>query len=457
MAQPDAEGRQLVGTYSLDADAVQPWAGIFNWDRGFPQNRFVPAEYDVSWGNRNRPAMFDSDYGRTGYTQQWNLNIQRELPGRFVLDAGYVGNKSTGLLVGGLNNFNRLPASALGQYGRNLNNAVRTEAEAAAASIAYPYAGFRGTVASALRPYPQVQGNQTVQVYGSPLGFTSYHCMQAVLNREWDNGLTLYTGYVRSKSIQNHRSLLINDDPNRPIDYYNLKLEKALGEQDRTHYYKALIQYELPVGKGRSLWSGANALQTAIFGGWQVSTILNYATGLPLNFQSSFPLSGGWNGLTNRPNVAPGNLRQSGYDDSFFDFANPGAAANTYIGNPDSAGHRTKPSPATAPVPLYSHATDSAPPPPRFESLMQLEDNIPFEGSVELRISSITPPISTTRKGRALPVCRIGTGSNGLAIIPEVAPAGSESLPKTMSRSPSPSMSWAAPPASMVRNSFSTT
>jgi hypothetical protein len=322
---------QAGGTFVLEPDPVQPWAGIFNWDSGFPQNRYVPATYDLSWGNRNRPAMIDPDYGRTGYTQQWNLNVQRELPGRFVLDAGYVGNKSTGLYAGSLANYNQLPASELTQYGRALNNAVRTEAEAAANNVAYPYAGFRGTVASALRPHPQVQGNQTLQVYGSPLGFTSYHALQVVMNREWNNGLTLYSSWVWSKAMQNMRSLLLNDNPGRPLDYYNLQLEKSLAEQDRPHFFKLLVQYELPVGKGRALWSGANTLQTAILGGWQVSALVNYASGIPLNFQGSFPLTGGWNGVINRVNVAPGDLRQSGFDDSNFNFASPSSPSNTYL------------------------------------------------------------------------------------------------------------------------------
>ena len=40
---------------------------------------------------------WDPDGGRVGYTQQWNFNIQRELPGNIVLDIGYIGTKSTGL------------------------------------------------------------------------------------------------------------------------------------------------------------------------------------------------------------------------------------------------------------------------------------------------------------------------------------------------------------------------
>ena len=89
------------GTYFLASDPVQPWAGIFNWDNGFPTNRFQPAAFDLSWGNQSRPGMIDPEYGQTPYIQNVTFNIQREIR-KFVLDVGYVANKGTRLRVGGL-------------------------------------------------------------------------------------------------------------------------------------------------------------------------------------------------------------------------------------------------------------------------------------------------------------------------------------------------------------------
>jgi len=42
-------------------------------------------------------VSYDPNAGKNGYAQQWNLNIQRELPSQMVLDVGYVGSKSTGI------------------------------------------------------------------------------------------------------------------------------------------------------------------------------------------------------------------------------------------------------------------------------------------------------------------------------------------------------------------------
>lgn len=318
------------GTYSLASDPVQPWAGIFNWDQGMPTDRYAPAGNDASWGNRNRPAMIDPDYGQTPYVQQWNFNVQRELPLRLVLDVGYVGNKGTRLKVGELARVNQISASALAQYGTRLNNAVRNAADAAANGIAYPYAGFSGTVASAIRPFPQVQGNQTVNVYGSPLGFSNYHSLQITLNRQFSRGLTLYTNYVWSKTMANLDSSLIGDNGG-PLDYYNLSLEKSVATYDTPHVVKAYVSYDLPVGRGKALLGGAGRVVDAIVGGWGFSGIMNYSSGQPLGFGAQTALSGGWNGATNRANIAPGEMKAAGFDKSKFEFSTPLSANNTYL------------------------------------------------------------------------------------------------------------------------------
>jgi hypothetical protein len=321
---------QWGGTYQLSADPVQPWKGIFNWDDGFPTNRFAPPSYDVSWGDRNRPGMIDPGYGRTPYVQQWNLNVQREIAKNLFVEVGYVGNKATDLRNGQLALIDQLPAAVLSQFGRRLNNAVTSAADAAANGIAYPYPGFAGTVASALRPFPQVQGNQTVNVYGSPLGFSTYHALQVIVNRQFGSGITVYANYVWSKNLANTQSSMIGSN-NGPLDYYNLKLEKSVSDHDVPHMFKAYIDYELPFGRGKAFGSNMGKVANAIVGGWSVSAILNYFSGLPLFFTASYPLAGGWNGSYNRPNIAAGDMMASGFQKSAFELSTVSSPKDTYL------------------------------------------------------------------------------------------------------------------------------
>ena len=184
-----------------------------------------------------------------------------------MLDVGYVGNKATGIRAGQLALLNQLDPKYLQQYGRNLNNAVRNAADAAANGIAYPFPGFQGTVASALRPYPQVQGNQTVQNYGARLGHSTYHSLQITLNRQFARGFTAYTNYTWSKNLTNVQSSQVNDNAGRPLDYYNLQLEKSLSDDDQPHLFKAYLSYDLPFGRGKSLFANSPKIVNTIVGG----------------------------------------------------------------------------------------------------------------------------------------------------------------------------------------------
>src|SRR5262249_13736777 len=107
----------------------------------------------------------------TGYAQQWNFDIQRDLGGSVVLDVAYAGSKSTGLPVD--IDLNQLPDQYL-SLGAGL-----------AQQVTNPFyrlvtAGIlaQRTVAKSqlLRPYPQFGG---VLAQGANAGSSSYHALEA--------------------------------------------------------------------------------------------------------------------------------------------------------------------------------------------------------------------------------------------------------------------------------------
>jgi hypothetical protein len=131
--------------------------------------------------------------------------------------------------------------------------------------------------------------------------------------------------------MANIESSLVGDNPGRPIDYYNLKLEKSVSDHDIPCMFKGFADYALPIGRGKAIWGRAGKLANAMAGGWSISGIVNYSAGPPLGFAGSAPLAGGWNGAVNRANVAPGPLRAAGYDKANFDLANTRLPSNTYL------------------------------------------------------------------------------------------------------------------------------
>jgi hypothetical protein len=319
------------GSYLLAADPVTPYKGIFNWDNGFPTNTYVPPQFNVSYANLGgSPSKIDDRYGDPGYVQQWNFNVQRRLPGRMLVDFGYVGNKGTGLKNTALGRYNQLPASVLTQYGRTLPNAVTNEAQAAANGVKYPYPGYRGTVAGALRQFPQIQGISTFAPFGPPLGFSSYHSLQVTLDRQFSKGFSVYANYAYSKTMANIESAFEGENAG-PLDYYNLALEKAPATYDIPHMFKGYAQYELPFGKGKAFGGDVGRGMDMLIGGWAISGILNYFSGGPLGFGGATnPMPNGWNG-GQRPNIAAGEMQAATWDRANFDFANIMSPSNTYL------------------------------------------------------------------------------------------------------------------------------
>ncbi len=114
---------------------------------------------------------------------QWSIGAQREVLKGLVLEASYVGNRGAYENASGLNNINAIPQSTFDKYkidptttaGQTLLTSRVDSAAAKAAGIPLPYPTFPGsqTVAQAIRPYPQVNGNVTTQ--WAPLGDSWYN------------------------------------------------------------------------------------------------------------------------------------------------------------------------------------------------------------------------------------------------------------------------------------------
>ena len=311
------------GSFNLAADPVHPWTGIFNWDNGIPQDRYVPPTRDLSYADTVGAATtVDPRYGVAPYIQQWNLNVQKMLPGKILLDVGYIGNKGT-KLRGGLVRPNQTPASVIQKYGTTLANTINNAADAARWGVPYPYPGFVGTVNSALRQYPQLRANSTVGVTAPPEGMSTYNSMTVTVDRKFHRGLSVLADWVWSKSL--------NNTEGGSLDYYNTAIEKGLASFDAPHRLKVFFMYELPVGHGRAFGAAMPKVLDYVLGGWEVSGVLNYFSGAPLTIAGIAGIVG-WNGGTPRPDYKSGQIQYTP-DKQAFDYAgrlaNP--ASNRYF------------------------------------------------------------------------------------------------------------------------------
>lgn len=177
-----------------------------------------------------------------GYTQQWNLTVQKLLPGSFSLEAAYVGAKGTHL-----------------QTSRNLNA---------------PMPG-QGPI-QPRRPYPDFLGITWNEQSASSI----YHAFQAKLERRFAKGFTLLSSFTWSKAIDNS-----SESAQGCVNPYNCRADRGLSSFDVPLSLVVSAVYEIPAFRNSSV-----RLLKHTLGGWELAAI---ATA-----QGGFPFSAGWSGDT---------------------------------------------------------------------------------------------------------------------------------------------------------------
>lgn len=295
----------FIGGYNVTAPAF-PASSAFNWDQGWPAWPEPPFLEPNTLNGSNIPYWQPYDSGRLPEYYNWTLNMQRQLPGRFVVEAGY--NAQIGRhLTTNLLSLNQVDPDIfygfVQQYGAagaiNLMNSRMDSTVARQANIPYPYPSFSRaqSVRQALRPYPQYLDINTGSDGGDRSGRSSYHAFVIKGEKRYESGLTFLTSYVFSKTFS-LRSDRANAGDGRAMNQFNRNAEKGLSAFDQTHSVKVNYSYELPFGPGKPLLS--DGLLSKIVGGWRVAGVHSYASGFPLMVFPGYglPLNGGANRIT---------------------------------------------------------------------------------------------------------------------------------------------------------------
>jgi hypothetical protein len=279
----------------------------FPLDRGFPISPVSPPVFDPSLNNNGSVTMINGDANRMALSQSWTFAIQRELPFGINMDLAYVGTKSSGTWTG-LSVPNQLHPRYL-SLGQTLNASITSPA-AAAANIPLPYPGFTGSVAQALRAFPQYTNIDDVY---QPTGYNFYNSMQMRVQKRHSSGLSFLVAYTLAKNIGFPGGDIFGDVGGgggaRGIDTYNRKLEKSIVPSDQTHVLVTSWSYDLPFGRGKQFLSGAGGVVNAIVGGWALNAIHTYRSGttIAVGGGPALPLFGG----NNRPNWISPDVRSA--------------------------------------------------------------------------------------------------------------------------------------------------
>ncbi|HZH32637.1 MAG TPA: carboxypeptidase-like regulatory domain-containing protein [Pyrinomonadaceae bacterium] len=235
--------------------------------------------------------FFDPTY-RTGRTIQYSLDLQRQLPYNFAASIGYIGHKAT-RLRSDFGRLNALPLDAL-RLGfplldRNINS-LSVADRAYAASVGFPlpangdavFQGFNGTVAQALRPFPQYRNiNNILESQGT----SDYNAMQLKLDRRFSRGIQFGASYTFSKLLTDaSEDVLGGGRVNSILQFPNDRgAQRTVSPNNPTHVFVVNYLLELPFGKGQRFLNRGGIVDK-LFGGFQLSGIQRYQSGLPLPF-----------------------------------------------------------------------------------------------------------------------------------------------------------------------------
>lgn len=258
-----------------------------------------------------------------GYVQSFSADFQYEISKGMVLEFGFTGTQSRKLLFGA------------GQQANQLEPRFLSMGAALDAPVANPFFGVIPTGILAgrtvpanrlMRPFPQFTA---VNVSGdTPGASASFNALVIRYNWQISNSLNLLSTYQWSKAIDNASEWQGWEVSDTLRDYYNLKADRSISAHDLPQNFVNALVYELPVGKGRKFLADLHPVANAVIGGWQVSTIVRFGSGLPLGFTAPNTL-GAYGFQVQRPNVA--NLKDAAVEnptpDAWFNraaFTRPG-------------------------------------------------------------------------------------------------------------------------------------
>ncbi len=216
----------------------------------------------------------------SGYSEQWNLAVQRAITNRLSVDLAYVGSHIVHVGIPDAN-LNQLTAAQLATGLTNPN--------ALTGKVTNPYysqlpAGSTlntPTIAAAqlIKPYPRFQN---VAIYRNNTGTTNYNAFEAKVEQRVTHGLYLLFAYTHSKLIDDASSVFsstVLSSPNTSsliaADTFRPYLERDSSSGDMPNVLTFSAVYNLPRFEG-------HGIATAALGGWVFNTIITLQSGMPV-------------------------------------------------------------------------------------------------------------------------------------------------------------------------------
>jgi hypothetical protein len=266
--------------FSLSANLASPDNGItapFYLRDGVPVTAAEPTLDDafgaVPVGEiPNTAVTFFERQRRSGMSQQFNLGIEQQLSGGFVLQVAGLGNISRNLPGDNLS-LNQIPSSILGAQHDSQKD----------------------------RPFPQFSD---VSVISPSLASSNFYAGMIRLERRFSGGFSLGASYTYSSFLANcdHNGFdTLGNIGGCYSNFYDRAADYGPAANDIHHYLVFNWVYELPIGSDRR-WLANNAARH-IIGGWTIANVTTIRSGPPFTVTALVNTTGAFSAGELRPNV----------------------------------------------------------------------------------------------------------------------------------------------------------
>jgi Carboxypeptidase regulatory-like domain len=313
---------------SPSGSLVCPTNGPFGPNVNVPLGRGNVSAFDAGGNPFEAPYL---DY-KPGYVEQFNVDIQRELPDGVFVDAAYAGSRGVHLTNPNNVSINQIPDSFINQAEQQeLANQPVTITQ----KISNPFQGI--TAVSPLnpaanptilagqldRPYPEYS---QLNLVGDGCCDSNYNSFQLTVTKRFPGGGSFLAAYTNEKLLSNTDTLTtwLETGVGEVQDWTNLKAERSLSSQDVSQRLVISYVYDLPFGHGKKYMADVTGPAEKVISGWGIDGITTFQKGfpLPISYGASTSLSNAGFGIgTLRPNVTPGCDKGTAHTPSFSGFA----------------------------------------------------------------------------------------------------------------------------------------
>jgi hypothetical protein len=205
---------------------------------------------------------------RPDVTQMYNVTLQRQLGGAMVLEVGYMGSRSSRVLID-------VP----------INNAAP----------ALP------NDTSSVQSRRRVSDRLGAFSYLSPQGFSNYNALVVNLEKRFSQGFSALASFTWSRALGVAPPITEGINGQAVQDPTNLAREYGPLEFDIMRRFVASYLYQLPFGRGRRFLGGSSRALDLLVGGWQFNGITTLQAGFPLTPTLTYSL--GKTDTVSRPNL----------------------------------------------------------------------------------------------------------------------------------------------------------